>query len=165
MRDQHKPKQDLINEVVGLRKQVADLKAAAVARWRAEEALRRSEEQYRALVEYVPGGICRLSPEGSLLQVNAAAASMLGYATRGEALDFGVRLGIFDGDAERERILDAFRRADTVVDLSARLRRRDGTIVGARLSGRAVRRPTNGKSVESFALLITPEERQNGVAV
>ena len=72
MRDQHKPKQDLINEVIGLRKQVADLKQAAVARWRAEEALRRSEEQYRALVEYVPGAICRLAPDGEFVQVNVA---------------------------------------------------------------------------------------------
>jgi len=30
MRDQHRPKQDLLNEVAGLRKQVADLKEAMI---------------------------------------------------------------------------------------------------------------------------------------
>ncbi|MGE5926635.1 MAG: PAS domain S-box protein [Gemmatimonadota bacterium] len=156
MRDQHRPKQDLINEVIGLRKQVADLKQAAVVRWRAEEALRRSEEQYRALVEYVPGGICRLSPEGEFLQVNGAFAAMLGYETRGEATELGRVVGIFADEAERERVLDAFRMAEGVRNLPARLRHRDGRILPVRLSGRAVREPTNGRTIQSFAILITP---------
>ena len=156
MRDQHRPKQDLINEVIGLRKQVADLKQAAVVRWRAEEALRRSEEQYRALVEYVPGGICRLSPEGDFLQVNGAFAALLGYETRGEAMEVGRIVGIFADDAERDRVLDAFRMAEGVQDLPARLRHREGRIVQVRLSGSAVREPTNGRTIQSFAILVTP---------
>jgi PAS domain S-box-containing protein len=156
MRDQHRPKQDLINEVIGLRKQVADLKQAAVVRWRAEEALRRSEEQYRALVEYVPGGICRLSPEGDFLQVNGAFASLLGYETRGEATELGRVVGIFVDGAERDRVLDAFRMADGVRNLPARLRHRDGHIMQVRLSGRAVREPTNGRTIQGFAILVTP---------
>lgn len=156
MRDQHRPKQDLINEVIGLRKQVADLKQAAVVRWRAEEALRRSEEQYRALVEYVPGGICRLSPEGDFLQVNGAFAALLGYETRGEAMEVGRIVGIFADAAERDRVLDAFRMAEGVQDLPARLRHREGRIVQVRLSGSAVREPTNGRTIQSFAILVTP---------
>lgn len=153
MRDQHKPKQDLINEVVGLRKQVADLKEAAVARWRAEEALRRSEEQYRALVEYVPGAICRVAPDGRFVQVNTAFAELLGFDTRGEVVENGRSMGLFAGDSERERVLDAFR-SGTVRDLPAQLRRRDGSVVGVRLSGRAVR--GQGNEIESFAILVTP---------
>lgn len=156
MRDQHRPKQELINEVIGLRKQVADLKQAAVVRWRAEEALRRSEEQYRALVEYVPGGICRLSPEGEFVQVNGAFAAMLGYETRGEAMEVGRVVGIFADDAERERVLDAFRMAEGVRNLPARLRHRNGGVIHARLSGRAVREPTNGRTIQGFAILVTP---------
>lgn len=153
MRDQNRPKQDLINEVVGLRKQVADLKQAAVARWRAEEAVRRSEEQYRALVEYVPGGICRLSAEGEFVQVNAAFADMLGYGTRTEALDLGRQGWFFAGDAERDRVLAAFLGGESVQDLTARLRRADGTPVAVRLSGRAVR--DAGGKLEGFAILVT----------
>jgi PAS domain S-box-containing protein len=156
MRDQHRPKQDLINEVIGLRKQVADLKQAAVVRWRAEEALRRSEEQYRALVEYVPGGICRLSQDGDFVQVNGAFAAMLGYETRGEATELGRVVGIFADAQERERVLDAFRMADGVRNLPARLRHRDGRVMPVRLSGRAVREPTNGRMIQGFAILVTP---------
>ncbi len=155
MRDQHKPKQDLINEVIGLRKQVADLKEAAVARWRAEEALRRSEEQYRALVEYVPGAICRMSPDGEFLQANNAFAELLGYASRSETLELGRMVGIFDGQPERDRVLDAFRAAESVQGLGARLRRRDGAPTAVQVSGRAVR----GKdgTIEGFAILVIPD--------
>ena len=54
MRDQHRPKQDLINEVTGLRKQIADLREAMTARRRVEDALRQSEEQLRQLVDAAP---------------------------------------------------------------------------------------------------------------
>ena len=154
MRDQHKPKQDLINEVVGLRKQVADLKEAAVARWRAEEALRRSEEQHRALVEYVPGAICRVAADGEFLQVNAAFAELLGYGSRGEALEAGRPMGFFADGSERTRVLDAFRAAESVGDLGARLRRCDGSPLLVRLSGRALR--DRHDTIEAFAILVTP---------
>ena len=156
MRDQHRPKQDLINEVIGLRKQVADLKQAAVVRWRAEEALRRSEEQYRALVDYVPGGICRLSAAGEVLQVNGTFAAMLGYDTRGEAVELGRTIGIFATEDERERVLDAFRIAEGLRDLPAKMRHRRGGTLRVLVSGRAVREPVNGRAIQGFALLITP---------
>jgi len=156
MRDQHRPKQDLINEVIGLRKQVADLKQAAVVRWRAEEALRRSEEQYRALVEYVPGGICRIAPDGEFLQVNGTFAAMLGYDTRGEVLEVGRTVGIFADREERERVLDQFRMADGIRDLPSRLRHRSGREIRVRLSGRAVREAVNGRTLQGFAILVTP---------
>ena len=41
MRDEHRPKQELIHEVTGLRKQVVDLKEAMTARRRVEDALAR----------------------------------------------------------------------------------------------------------------------------
>lgn len=155
MRDQHRPKQDLINEVVGLRKQVADLKEAAVARWRAEEALRRSEEQYRLLVEYVPGAICRIAPDGEFLQVNAAFAELLGYRGRTEALAAGRGAGFFADGAERRRVLEAFADAESLSGLPARLRRQDGTPLAVRLSGRALRDRHDG--IEAFAILVTPD--------
>ncbi len=45
----------------------------------AEEALARSEAQYRALVEHAPLGVFRAKPDGRLLAANPALVSMLGY--------------------------------------------------------------------------------------
>ena len=104
MRDDNRPRQELVNEVIGLRKQVQDLKDAAVARWRAEQAVRRSEEEYRSLVEEAPGGICRLGPEGQFEQLNVVLARLLGYETRSEALEIARTFGGFVDEAERQRV-------------------------------------------------------------
>jgi two-component system cell cycle sensor histidine kinase/response regulator CckA len=52
-----------------------------------EEALRRSEADFRSLVENSPYGIYRVSPEGRLLLANPALAKMLGYESSVELLE------------------------------------------------------------------------------
>jgi PAS domain-containing protein len=78
MRDQHRPKQDLINEVIGLRKQVADLREAMTARRRVEDALRESERQLRALADAAPVGLCLVRRDGSPVAANRPFARQLG---------------------------------------------------------------------------------------
>jgi two-component system sensor histidine kinase/response regulator len=58
---------------------------------KAEEALRRSEEQYRHLFEDVPTGLYRAAPDGRLLLANPALVRMLGYSSFEDAAahDFG----------------------------------------------------------------------------
>lgn len=95
MRDLHRDKRDLINELEGLRKQVADLKQAAAERRRLEEALRREEEQLRALVETAPVRLCLLSPSGEPLAANQSFARMLGYSSAGELVRLSRELGLW----------------------------------------------------------------------
>jgi PAS domain-containing protein len=78
MRDQHRPKQDLINEVTGLRKQIADLREAMTARRRVEDALRQSEEQLRHLVDAAPVGLCLVRHDGTPVGANRTFARLLG---------------------------------------------------------------------------------------
>src|SRR3712207_603414 len=105
MRDQHRPKQDLINEVTALRKQVADLKEAMTARRRVEDALRLSEEQLRALADAVPVGLCLLRPNGSPLVANRPFARLLGYDSPAELLRVADVLGVFANREEEARVL------------------------------------------------------------
>jgi PAS domain S-box-containing protein len=106
MRDQHRPKQDLINEVVALRKQVADLRDAMASRQRVEDALRHSEEQLRALTDGSPVGLCMLLPSGGPLAVNRPFARMLGYDSPGELLTVGNVLGVFATREEQARLTE-----------------------------------------------------------
>jgi PAS domain S-box-containing protein len=55
-------------------------------RKRAEEALRRSEADFRSVVEDAPYGIYRASATGRLMQVNPALRKMLGYEQELELL-------------------------------------------------------------------------------
>jgi PAS domain S-box-containing protein len=151
MRDEHRPKQDLINEVVALRKQVADLKEASVVRWRIEQALRRSEEKYRELVELAPGGLCRMDAEGMLEQANQVISELLGCQSQTEALDFVATFGLFEDEREEHELFDALRHGGAVHNFAARLRRSGGGSVPVFLSGRALHADD---AVSGYVLLV-----------
>ena len=57
------------------------LRAEVRVRRRAEDALRRSEADYRTLVESANSAILRMSPDGTVLFVNAFAERFFGYAS------------------------------------------------------------------------------------
>ena len=48
-------------------------------RKRAQEAIRRSEQQFRALFEFSPDAIVASDPEGRIIEMNARVESMFGY--------------------------------------------------------------------------------------
>ncbi|HJR16552.1 MAG TPA: PAS domain-containing protein [Gemmatimonadales bacterium] len=105
MRDNHRPKQDLIHEVTGLRKQIVDLKEAMVARRRVEEALRETESRLRSLTDGAPVGLCLFRRNGTPLASNAPFARMLGYESPAELQRVGAVLGIFTDPEEQARVL------------------------------------------------------------
>ncbi len=124
MRDQHRPKQDLINEVTALRKQIADLKDAMTARRRVEDALRQSEERVRSLADTVPVGLCLFRSNGSPLVANRPFAGLLGYESPAELLRVGDVLGVFASREEEARVLTLVEQGRSV---GAIFRRKDGT--------------------------------------
>jgi PAS domain-containing protein len=125
MRDQHRPKQDLVNEVVALRKQVADLKEATSARRRIEDALRHSEEQLRVLVDCSPVGLCLFRSDAVPISANGPLARMLGYDSPAELLSVSQVLGLFANATEQARVVALFeRREERIGDVL--LRCKDG---------------------------------------
>ena len=126
MRDQHRPKQELCDEVAALRKQVADLKAEMVVRRRVEDALRLSEEQLRALADSAPAGLCIIRRGGMVRAANLPFARLLGYETSAELQRIGEVLGIFAGPEELERVLAMAQRDDQRM-AGVLFRRKDGT--------------------------------------
>ncbi len=98
MRDQHRDKRELVNEVTDLRKQVADLKQAAFERRRVEDGLRHDRELLRTLLDQAPHPLCLLTTAGSPLLANQAFAELLGYASAGELVRMARDLGLVLGD-------------------------------------------------------------------
>jgi PAS domain S-box-containing protein len=125
MRDQHRPKQELIDEVAALRKQVADLKAEMVVRRRVEDALRLSESHLRTLSDSSPAGLCIVRPGGTVRAANLPFARLLGYESAAELLRLGEVIGIFAGPEELERVLAMAERNDQRM-ASVLFRRKDG---------------------------------------
>jgi diguanylate cyclase (GGDEF)-like protein/PAS domain S-box-containing protein len=104
----------------------------------AGKALRHSQSLYRALVENPAYGICRCDTEGRFVDVNQALLNMLGYETKAEllaanrtaeiVLDFGQEAPLAGTSPDSVRI----------EPVEIEWKRRDGTALKARLSGRGV---------------------------
>ena len=105
MRDEHRPKQELVQEITRLRKQVTDLKEAMIARRRVEDALRAAEELLRTLSDGAPVGLCLLRQDGTVVSSNRPFARMLGYDSPAELQAVGSVLGVFASPEERSRAL------------------------------------------------------------
>jgi PAS domain S-box-containing protein len=136
MRDQYRSKQELCDELAGLRKQVADLKAEMVIRRRVEDAIRHSEEQLRALGDSAPTGLCLIRPGGTVRVANLPFARLLGYDSGAELQRLSEAFGLFAGPEELPRVM-ALANDEEHRTACVRFRRKDGTsqslgVIGSR---------------------------------
>jgi len=106
---------------------------------RAEDAMRRSEVNYRSVVQGAPYGICRVAEDGSFFNVNPALVEMLGYESEEDLLSVNLDRDIF---REAEKRADLVREGSEVLEgLEVTWNRKDGTPIQVRLSGWPVRDP------------------------
>jgi two-component system, cell cycle sensor histidine kinase and response regulator CckA len=117
---------------------VARQLASAVEIKRNEQELRRSEARYRSLVHSSVYGIYRSSLEGRFLDVNPALITMLGYSSAEEVLLLDPETDIFAHSEEHTRLIDEFRRTGRLDGIEVKWKRKDGSSITVRISGRAV---------------------------
>ena len=128
----------LIPEEQNLVNSVAEALSMWLARKRAEEALKASEERCRSLVDRVPIGLYRTTPEGQILNANPALVEMLGYPDRETLLALNVANGYVSPE-DRKRWQALMDRDETVHDFEVQWRRHDGTVIWVRDTARALR--------------------------
>ena len=124
MRDEHRPKQELVHEITGLRKQVLDLKEAMTARRRVEDALRSAEALLRALSDGAPVGLGLFREDGTLLTANRPLAQMLGYDSPAELQALSAVCGVFASPEDQSQALKPSPGPDAA--RQALFRRKDG---------------------------------------
>ena len=107
-------------------------------RKRAEEALRRSEADFRSVVEGAPYGIYRASMTGRFLQVNPALQKMLGYELAEELLRKDLATEIFRHSGEYHRLTELLTRAEVIKDIEMEWKRQEGAPITVRCSGRRI---------------------------
>ena len=110
----------------------------------AGEALRTSEARYRELVKNATYGIFRASRKGRFLDLNPALVAMLGYASEEEILPLNLGTDVYREPVAWTRLLGQAAGRDRVEGLEVEWKRKDGSPVLVRLSGRAVRDPASG---------------------
>ena len=97
-------------------------------RKRMEAGLRESEERYRLLFERNLSGVYRSTAGGKMLECNRAFATMMGYASPGEAMaqpawEFHAT------PRDRETYLARVRREGSLINYENRARRKDGSLI------------------------------------
>jgi len=126
--------------------------AMAVQRKRGEEALRRSEASLRNFVDNAVFGISRSAADGTVLTANHALARMLGYGSPDELLGLNVGSAFYLRPEDRAAVVAEMQRGDRFENLEAEWKRRDGSSLTVRQSGRVVRGP--GGAVEGYEVII-----------
>jgi len=121
--------------------------ASAIEYKRNEEALRRSEARYRSLVQSAVYGIYRSSLEGRFFDVNPALITMLGYESAEELLALDPKSDVFVDPTEQERVMGEFQRGTRLDNVEVRWKRKDGSAITVRLSGRVVNSPDDTAEV------------------
>jgi len=119
---------------------------------------------YRGLVHDAALGLCRLSPEGRLLDANAVLAGLLGYRAAADLLAADAKDALFVDAAERAAVAAHVGAEPRFSGLELRWKRPDGRVATVRLTGRALRSAGGGlRAVEAVVEDVTAQralERQ-----
>ena len=120
----------------------------------AQEGLRRSEGNFRSLVTNAPYGICRCDSAGILLSANPALVAMLAYDSAAQLI--GNNLANLHSDIQQWfELADRFRSLHSFHALVMEWQKKDGSSIGVRLSGRAIRGERSNTFFELFAEDVT----------
>jgi len=115
---------------------VAQQCAQALERGRSEDALRESQERFRAILRQATAGIVRKDHEGRLLFVNDAFCNMVGYTSSELVLEGMTCWDLTHPDdvEENKRLFERMIRDGIPFQMERRLIRQDGSILWANVS-------------------------------
>jgi diguanylate cyclase (GGDEF)-like protein/PAS domain S-box-containing protein len=116
-----------------------------------EKKLRHSEARYRALVGNLNYGMCRCNAKGNFLDVNQALVTMLGYSSRAELLAVNLATGILCDPSKRAHLLGQPVDLDSADPLEIEWKRKNGTTLRVRLSGRKV---ASAGETDSYEIIV-----------
>ena len=122
-----------------------------------EKKLRHSEARYRALVGNLTYGMCRCSDKGVFLNVNQALVTMLGYDSEEELLAANHAADVLCDPAKRGQLLGHSDGQPAADSLEIEWKRKDGTMLKVRLSGREV---SNEGENESYEIIVEDVTQQ-----
>jgi diguanylate cyclase (GGDEF)-like protein/PAS domain S-box-containing protein len=122
-----------------------------------EKKLRHSEARYRALVGNLTYGMCRCSSRGKFLDVNQALVTMLGFASRDELLAANHASDILCDASKRAQLLGRSPGQDGAEPLEIDWKRKNGTTLKVRLSGREV---SNAGEKGSYEIIVEDVTQQ-----
>jgi PAS domain S-box-containing protein len=133
---------DLTSAFIVMRERIEagiKLEEEMTERRKVEEALRKSEEQFRSLFENAPVGLYRSSCDGRFTMANPALLRMLGYESFTEIENLDLHADLCTNTEYRNHFNECLERIGMVDETEVQWRRRDGRIIYVRESAKAIR--------------------------
>jgi PAS domain S-box-containing protein len=140
---------------------VAQHCAQALERVRSEDALRESEERFRAILNQATAGIVRKDAAGMLLFVNDTFCSMVGYSSSELVLEGKTCWDLTHPEdlEENQRLFAQMIREGIPFQMERRLLRRDGSVLWSNLSVSPIR-DASGKPVSAVGVEVDITDRK-----
>jgi len=145
MKDENKTKERLIQELVKMRKRIADREEIIIKEKQDRKKLKESEKKYRDLIEETPIGIANIGITGRIIYINKKLEDISGYS-REEVIDKDVfKLGLFSNEMLKilkERLKVRFRLRGGSVRLRREIhfKRKDGKRIWIEITAKLIKK-------------------------
>ena len=123
-----------------------------------EEALNKSESQFRNLFETMPNGYYRSTPKGYFVEVNPAFVKMLGYSSKEELLSVYIPSTLYVQESERDEIITENQNFISTFE-TYRLKTKDGRIIWVEDTARYIK-DESGKTIYNEGICRDITERK-----
>lgn len=96
---------------------------------KSEEALKKSEENYRSLFEETKDVVYATSPEGKFIELNQAGLDLFGFSTINEVRDIDIAKEIYVNPEEHTKFKEELEKKGYLKDYEISLRTRNGEVI------------------------------------
>lgn len=126
MEFRHEQKTYLLESFINLRKQMKDHEITAL-----------NENEIRDLLEHLPVGVYRTTPDGRFLLANSALSKILGFDSVEELPEGGVEY-FYSSDYSREQFKAHLEEKNELKNFRFQLKRKDGRVIHVRENAKAI---------------------------
>ncbi len=126
-----------------------------------EAALRRSEANFRSVIENSPYGALRTMLDGRILLANPAVVRMLGYSSESDLLNLNMNADVYRNPVDRERVIQQSRNTEYPKDIEVEWKHRTGSPIMVRFSSHVVRNQAG--EIDHFDLMVQDITRQRNL--
>jgi|GEM_PF-3114638 len=134
MQDKFRTKEQLLNELKGLRQRVDNLE-------KYQSQFKQADKKYKSIFENCMEGIYQITPDGRFIDANPAAARLLGYDSPEELISTVTDLSsqMFVNPEDRDKVIQLLERYGEVKNIEIQCRKKDGSIMWGLLNSRLIR--------------------------